>query len=524
MSQKFAADPTIRPLESAGSSFDGSRRRTMPALRQKSDYAAVVANIFAISAGVAFAVGHDRYNSYLNGKQVDQISVSQDWITRIGTAFAWLVKTGLTTAVATAYVQRLWTNLRTRSFEVQHVDTLMEAPNNAFAFLDPRPWIRVPELLVMGAAIWIIPLAAVISPGTLTVVYSPVSQVQSLTVPQLSYNSSTWASIGPVSSDMQFWGASADVQRTGFAAATTGEIVGLPYQYLNESYHLDLSGPAIQCSTANDTVRNATQYNIKSNWGSGGFFGYWAWVGNDDHGITSNNFSSSSSNLQTDGTWLTIDTNSDDAARFFVVSSLGATHGNQAFFGNVSECLLYNASYSVDVNITNGASLVAIKSLTMNEKLPGQGRSSSGLGLTDAERTHYSYQSVMDAFGKLLVGYGYTQNGVTETTYSSFLRTYVDWTTLEQTQSDLESLFQNMTLSMLSASNLLLNSTQASQVPVTITTYPLIYLYQPKDLWIAYGVSIGVTLIATLVGLQSFFVNGAGYSSKFSTSAKFQSN
>jgi hypothetical protein len=99
-------------------------------------------------------VGHDRYNFYLNGKQVDQISVAQDWITRIGTAFAWLVKTGLATAVATAYVQRLWTNLRTRSFEVQHVDTLMEAPNNALAFLDPRPWIRVPELLLMGAAIW----------------------------------------------------------------------------------------------------------------------------------------------------------------------------------------------------------------------------------------------------------------------------------------------------------------------------------------------------------------------------------
>ncbi|KAI0871777.1 hypothetical protein GGS24DRAFT_42791 [Hypoxylon argillaceum] len=521
MSQKLAASPLVQPLESELHPVNRSTRRATLGYSEKSDYTPVIAIIVAISAGIAFAVGHDRYNHYLNGKQVDQISISQDWITRIGTAFAWLAKTTLAAAVATAYVQRLWTNLRTRSFEVQHVDTLMEAPNNPFAFFDPRPWIRVPELLFMGAAIWIIPLAAIVTPGTLTVVYSPVSQVKSLTVPQPSYNATTWASIGPTSSYMAYWGASSNVQRAGFAAATTGEIVGLPYQYLNESYHMDFSGPAIQCSTANDTVRNATQYNINANRGSGGYFSYWAWVGNDDHGMASDNRSTPYSNLDTTGTWLTLDTQSKDAARFFVVSNLGATtHTSQAFFGNVSECLLHNASYNVDVNITNGASSFDIKSLTFNEKLAGQASASSGLGLTTAERTHYSYQSVMDTFGKLLVGYGSTQNGATETTYSSFQRSYVDWTTLEQTQRDLESLFQNMTLSMLSGSNLLLNSTQASQVPVTITDYPLTYQYKPKDLWIAYGVSIGVTLIATLVGLRSFFVNGAGYSSKFSTSVR----
>lgn len=65
-----------------------------------------------------------------------------------------------------------------------------------------------------------------------------------------------------------------------------------------------------------------------------------------------------------------------------------------------------------------------------------------------------------------------------------------------------------------------LNSTQASDVPVTVTVYPLTYQYQPGDLWAAYGAAVVATLVAALVGLQSMYASRASYSSRFSTAVR----
>lgn len=53
-----------------------------------------------------------------------------------------------------------------------------------------------------------------------------------------------------------------------------------------------------------------------------------------------------------------------------------------------------------------------------------------------------------------------------------------------------------------------------------MTTYPLVYQYKPRDLYIAYGIAVLVTLIAALFGLHAVWMNGASYSSKFSTSIR----
>lgn len=280
-----------------------------------------------------------------------------------------------------------------------------------------------------------------------------MSNTTALKVAQLSYNLSSWAEYGPTSSDYAFWGATASVQRASFAAATAGEVPNVPHTFMNESYHLDFHGPAIQCTTANDSVRNATQYNINANWGSGGYYQYWSWVGDDDHGLLSIN-QSLYSNLDLKGTWETLDASSTDAARIWVFSATGAA-GEGDNFRNVSECLLHNATYSVDFDIQNGNSVATVQKVHMGEMLAPLSTSQGVLGLQPNESIQYSYQSVMDAMGKLLVGYGFAQNDATETTYTSFLRTYVNWNELEATQRGLEELFQNITMSMFSSSDLL---------------------------------------------------------------------
>lgn len=284
---------------------------------------------------------------------------------------------------------------------------------------------------------------------------APVTNTTLLQVPQLSYNASTWAVHGPISSDLTFWSASTDMQRAGFAAAVTGQVVGALHTYANQTYSLDFNAPAIQCAAANDTVQAAAKELFNFSDGSGGRLAYYSWVGGDVHDPQSQVNASSSSGTSTDSNWQSLDMVSTDAARIFILSTLDS---NVDLDNMVTECVLHNATYSVDFAVQGGVPSAVVSQLTINEGLPAL----QSLGVApDSEMgynsTRFAYQSVMDVFGKLLVGYARAQSQVegTEVYYSSFERTSVDWQDKIQMGADLETLFQNITLSLFSNSNLL---------------------------------------------------------------------
>ncbi|KAI0188303.1 hypothetical protein EV127DRAFT_343074, partial [Xylaria flabelliformis] len=467
------------------------------------------------------------YNLYLDGKQVDQINISQDVVIQVGTAFAFLVKTGLTAAVVTSYIQRVWANLKTQSFEVRHVDTMMGAPSDVFALLDPRPWIRVPGLALLGIAIWCIPLTAVVTPGTLTVITHPDSRTENLSVPQLSYDSSTWTDTSPPGlNQAEFYGASKAVEWAGLESAITGEILKIPsYQYFNQSYRIAFNGPAIRCSNANDTVRSAAKERVEILSAKNiTDLSYLSWAGTDDHGFLTPISDSNTIGLSgvfSSSPYSPLDIRSSNTCRifFYATSNPVGNAGYPAGFkvsNNVSECLLYNTLYDVNFDFTNGVSSLTIKNLTYEEKIPLVTQTSTPSPIDGALSTRLSYLAVMSVFGSQLVGFA----GDGTVLYTSFQRTLVDWSTLEGTQRGLERLFQNMTLSML----LLSNSTQSPQIPVTITTYPLTYRYKRRDPWISYGSGILVALVVTSIGINSVMMNSASYSAKFSTSMRVVKN
>lgn len=61
------------------------------------------------------------------------------------------------------------------------------------------------------------------------------------------------------------------------------------------------------------------------------------------------------------------------------------------------------------------------------------------------------------------------------------------------------------------------NVTTAEAIPLTINTWPVLYVYARSDLLLAYGISLLCALICSLVGLQAFFINNASYQNIFST-------
>jgi hypothetical protein len=61
------------------------------------------------------------------------------------------------------------------------------------------------------------------------------------------------------------------------------------------------------------------------------------------------------------------------------------------------------------------------------------------------------------------------------------------------------------------------NSTTADFIPVEAETWPITYVYDRKDVFLAYGVSLLATLACALVGLRAFGINNGSYQNLFST-------
>jgi hypothetical protein len=117
----------------------------------------------------------------------------------------------------------------------------------------------------------------------------------------------------------------------------------------------------------------------------------------------------------------------------------------------VTECLLYNATYSVDfafqfpgqsrdLRIVNWLNPVA----TMTRSNP------------DTEPAVMSYTAIMDAFGKMLGGTSTKSRFGDQKTYLTSANVLdVDWSSGEAVARDLEQMFQNITLSLLSDDRLM---------------------------------------------------------------------
>ncbi|KAL9040372.1 MAG: hypothetical protein Q9180_001949, partial [Flavoplaca navasiana] len=87
-------------------------------------------------------------------------------------------------------------------------------------------------------------------------------------------------------------------------------------------------------------------------------------------------------------------------------------------------------------------------------------------------------------------------------------------------QKALEQLFQNITISLMSAPDLQPNTSSIylpNTTKVTSTTAENIYIYASSKLWLAYGLAVGTTTLIASLGLAAMIANDASFSNKFST-------
>ncbi|OCL13600.1 hypothetical protein AOQ84DRAFT_263660, partial [Glonium stellatum] len=122
-------------------------------------------------AGLMGAIGHHLFYTHLDGKPAeDQLQKI-----RYGTALAFFTKSTLVGSVVMSYRQRIWHTFRKKAMTISAIDGLFSATENLAEF---RKWemLRNAKLAsFMAVTSWLIPIAAVLSPASLT------SEIKTLT-------------------------------------------------------------------------------------------------------------------------------------------------------------------------------------------------------------------------------------------------------------------------------------------------------------------------------------------------------
>ena len=120
--------------------------------------------LLSLAAGVLLAIGHHLFYRSLRGKQVrtrgyeilgSDVSPQQLNLA-IGTAFAFLVKAALVTAVSTAYIQLLWRALlrAARVSTLGNLDAVFSGLGNIISLSKVWIWWHYPLLFSLAIVAW----------------------------------------------------------------------------------------------------------------------------------------------------------------------------------------------------------------------------------------------------------------------------------------------------------------------------------------------------------------------------------
>jgi hypothetical protein len=218
-------------------------------------------------------------------------------------------------------------------------------------------------------------------------------------------------------------------------------------------------------------------------------------------------------------------------------------------------CQLRNATYEVKVQTSGNNQVVTVKASDDSSLglatgyIPGINTSSVDLTGPSANRL-YNYFAMMAAMGQIVVGtvnsgsdvttQMYTDGGVVDITPAPFpgifstrlssspeIQAFAKFSSSPRVgdshltsagegsplAQQLEELFSNMTVAMLTSPATSSNAT----VEVSHWSSVIIYKYTAWHLWLAYGIGLLAAALIIFLGFAAISVNGASYSTKFST-------
>lgn len=227
------------------------------------------------------------------------------------------------------------------------------------------------------------------------------------------------------------------------------------------TYTLNFNGPAVRCDPASSTVINDVyDAYIDQLTGIENQYHYISWVP-----TTSGRYNLTAATAA-------LDLVSTDAAHIYIIpntsvsagpvfaggeplTSLNAHYGYQ----DLLDCKLYNASYTAFFNFSYPQQNIDIQSRNLLNPVnvstdisQWEYTANTSPYVVQRQAQRICYQSIMESYGRLLVGSEWERDGFTVNDKTSWNMLSINWTSRAAAQSGLEELFQNLTLSMLGTS------------------------------------------------------------------------
>ncbi|CAO2655643.1 Nn.00g044460.m01.CDS01 [Neocucurbitaria sp. VM-36] len=478
-------------------------------------------------SGILVALGHHLFYSRFDGTTVRSSAdgaseyISQTWIIRYGTAFAFVAKTLLAGAVIVGYKQHMWINLRRKANTVATIDAVFAATHDFLAFLSPVFLLRAKIPALMALVAWCLPLAALITPSTLLVVPSTFVNSTMLQVPTLNLNDTLlYRSHG-------LGDSSSPVMHRLTVATATGMRI-LPMRRVlapNTTYQHIFDGYSLKCEEATgqrlmniSAVFNETRNQVLKE----------AQVSSGNADIKYLSFT-----LVEDEKGVVLSRN---VSEFVSRCVMGATYNTcaKADWGPAIWARLGNESITCAAHTTR---------FTLDFAAQGDTQTITNVGFEWKEKINNDVVKQLNiAIATLLNGlFGVFEGGgaggglftdktmIVDTALLELVqRTFEDlretvpqenWMSAERRTFPemIEELSRNQTLSLFSNEKLWLPAANASQANVTQSTFVTIYEYRPQNLWLAYGIAVAFSFAGVILGLRALWLNGVSHDNSFSS-------
>ncbi|KAF3076700.1 hypothetical protein CFAM422_001044 [Trichoderma lentiforme] len=235
------------------------------------------------------AVAHHLYYDSIDGSEVaivqeewtlEAVRNSQEWKLRFGAGLAFLAKAMFAASAIVAYEQRAWLTARNKAVTVAGLDAMFSAAQSPLSFFSVDFLRKAKAGAIMALLVWCIPLAAVITPGTLVVVPTTLSTSKSYPVPVVNfsqvqplydYDSSVVGYDGQSTSN----GITPYLSRIVSSTATSSQILPMNIGLANSTYNLTFHGPSFRCREPSSIIAEAINMTLNA---TGYISGPMAWL------------------------------------------------------------------------------------------------------------------------------------------------------------------------------------------------------------------------------------------------------
>ncbi|KAJ4366072.1 hypothetical protein N0V95_000299 [Ascochyta clinopodiicola] len=491
---------------------------------------------------------------------------------RYGTAMAFFTKSMLVSTVIVCYRQRIWHTLRSKAMTINGIDGLFSATEDPTMFFLNWEMVRNGKLAtLMAICSWLIPIASVLSPASLTSQPRPTNTtttcpaVATLNLTReavynfrdeqrsnsrgnsLIYYNTTDPS-GSKEGYFDYYDQPSKIaRRLAFSSAylkkaQPRERAATKFcgQGFNCTYSINFVAPGYRCDDITDVVPSDAPFTIDQIAPQGDFI-YHAEVDQGDYkrpqaptkeGVPDPGYSASLGVFESEPVlWIGY---AENTTTRYPEDSAYAKKWKWVHEPKMFKCIMYHTNYTFEMRYrpTQNATLKQREFLSplINTTLFSDGNNGSTVTLgpeyafIDPRNniTAYKLAAVYHSMGAMLRSFLrgdikktsdtfiITRSDISETRLMEGRTSYPQQNLMEAVQG----LFEDMLLTLLSEPTLVAAETQAVECVKSRTM--IVYIYLPSSLWIGYAIAVAITLASILVGSWAIYQNGVASDTLFS--------